>query len=243
MITIKCIKCGKNKDVYPSRLKRNKPLYCSKKCFYNNRQSLTEEQKKKISEGTRNNPPSTIFKKGDNPWNTGKKGYSTSRKGKSFEETVGKHKAKEWKKRLSNAKKGRTHIEIFGEEEAKKRIRIIKEKVHPIIKGKPRLDMVEKWAKARKPYNYDISKTELQRLRKHGQYKLWREKVLKKDNYACIKCGSKENIEADHVIPIFENRHLMLEVSNGQVLCKKCHKKKTREEHKRWLKPELVDTQ
>jgi len=229
MIIVKCIACGKDKLIYPSRI--NRKQYCSKECFYANKPPLTTEHKQKISIGTKNNLPSTSWKKGQQPWNTGKKGeYGTSRKGKKFEEVS--NKAKKWKLKLSLAKKGKTHVEIFGVSETERRKKIIKEKVHPKITGRPRLDMIKRWKALRSEYNYDVDPKTFQKLRKHGQYKYWREKVLERDNYKCVKCQSTKQIEVDHIIPLCKNRHLMLLVENGQVLCKECHKLKTKQDLK-----------
>lgn len=228
MVLINCKKCGTKFKTYESKLKNNKGIYCSKKCSYSDRKKLSEEHKLKISIGTKKNLPKTAFKKGSKPWNTGKSGYSTKRKNKSFEKIVGIKKANIWKKKLSLAKKGKSHEQIFGIENAKKRKQIIKEKVHSKIIGKKRPDMSLYWKLKRQKENTDVSPKQLQKLRKHGQYKLWRKNILERDNYSCVKCKSKENLEVDHKIPIIKNKKLMFDLSNGQVLCKKCHIKKTR---------------
>jgi capsule polysaccharide modification protein KpsS len=84
---------------------------------------------------------------------------------------------------------------------------------------------------------------------------IWKRKVLEKGNYQCVQCkfqSSKrkkiKNVDAHHIIPvaqIFKDRNiktlekakkdrLLNAVSNGQVLCRKCHK----EHHKN--KPEVI---
>ncbi len=192
--------------------------------------SLSEKHKRKISEAVKKNLPSTAFKKGHIPWQTGTKGiYKSSRKGRTYEEIYGKERANKIKSDMSLAKKGKTHVEIFGEESALRRKKQIRSLSVANI-GKKRPDMVEKWKKLRSPINLNISSKELQRLRKHGRYKTWRKKVFEKFD-CCVKCPSKENLETDHIIPIFRDRTLIFDVNNGQVLCKKCHVKKTREEY------------
>jgi len=52
--------------------------------------------------------------------------------------------------------------------------------------------------------------------------KSFREKVLKRDNYTCQICGSKENLEAHHIIP--RSRGGANLVENGITLCRDCHK-------------------
>lgn len=53
----------------------------------------------------------------------------------------------------------------------------------------------------------------------------WRESVLVRDDYKCVFCGSKENLEADHIKPKSVFPHLKYEVSNGRTLCGPCHRK------------------
>lgn len=65
-------------------------------------------------------------------------------------------------------------------------------------------------------------------LRKGIKYKLWREKVFKRDNYTCTMCpnpvrGGK--LHADHIKPFAFYPDLRFDVSNGRTLCVPCHKK------------------
>lgn len=52
----------------------------------------------------------------------------------------------------------------------------------------------------------------------------WRLAVLVRDGYCCVFCGSKEDLEADHIKPKFLYPDLKYEVSNGRTLCNPCHK-------------------
>ncbi len=228
MESIKCLLCEKEFKTYPSRIKKGLGKFCSKKCWYNfkslnGNKEICDYCKKEFFRS-----PAKVRKHKFCSKECQLK--SNYRKGKSIEELVGKEKSKTWKNKMSKAKKGKTHEEIFGKEETERRKRIIKEKVHPKQIGKKRHDVVERWKRLRLPYNYDVTSKELQKLRKHGQYKTWQKKVLERDNYTCIKCQSKKDVEADHIIPICKNRHLMLDLNNGQTLCKKCHKIKTKED-------------
>jgi NUMOD3 motif len=79
------------------------------------------------------------------------------------------------------------------------------------------------------------------------KYRLWRERVFKRDKYTCVKCG-KTNcyIEADHIklfsVILRENKIATVkqallckelwDINNGQTLCKKCHKSKTKNDLK-----------
>ncbi len=53
-----------------------------------------------------------------------------------------------------------------------------------------------------------------------------REKVFRNYSKICMKCGSKENIEVDHIKPRSKYRSLELEYENLQVLCKVCNLEK-----------------
>lgn len=57
-------------------------------------------------------------------------------------------------------------------------------------------------------------------------------------NKVCVKCGSNEDLELDHIDPDKKKSHNIWswskvkreeEISKCQVLCKKCHRKKTNE--------------
>ena len=60
-------------------------------------------------------------------------------------------------------------------------------------------------------------------LRNCPEYKLWHKAVLERDGWACIWCGSKENIEADHIKPFAMYPELRFAIDNGRTLCRKCH--------------------
>lgn len=68
---------------------------------------------------------------------------------------------------------------------------------------------------------------------KHGRntpkYNEWRDKCLKRDDYTCQKCRSKENLCVHHIKSYAEYPGLATTVSNGITLCQECHK----EEHRR----------
>ncbi len=71
-------------------------------------------------------------------------------------------------------------------------------------------------------------------IRMSMEYKLWREAVLKRDNYTCIWCGrsrgwsKKEKkqvkIQADHIKPFAYYPELRFAIDNGRTLCLDCHK-------------------
>jgi len=61
------------------------------------------------------------------------------------------------------------------------------------------------------------------------QMRLWRESVLKRDNYICQKCGLTSNLEAHHIKEFARYPDLRFDINNGLTVCKPCHK----EIHKR----------
>lgn len=65
-----------------------------------------------------------------------------------------------------------------------------------------------------------------------GNRKQVREYVFKKDNNTCVICGSKENLEIDHIISVrrgFDKSINITEINkieNLQTLCKSCNCRK-----------------
>lgn len=55
-------------------------------------------------------------------------------------------------------------------------------------------------------------------------YSKWRFNCLKRDNYTCQKCGSKEFLCVHHIKPYALYPNLRTQISNGITLCKNCHK-------------------
>lgn len=62
------------------------------------------------------------------------------------------------------------------------------------------------------------------KIRKSKIYLRWRNKVFEHDNYACIWCGAREKLHADHIKPFAYFPELRFELSNGRTLCEPCHK-------------------
>lgn len=52
--------------------------------------------------------------------------------------------------------------------------------------------------------------------------KLWSAAVILRDKQ-CIRCGSKENLQAHHIKPFTNNPESRHEISNGATLCPYCH--------------------
>lgn len=79
--------------------------------------------------------------------------------------------------------------------------------------------------KGQKPKNWLGGKrTPSQTIKDSSKYKKWREAVFQRDNYTCVLCGSKKNLEPDHIYAKTKYPDKAYDVSNGRVLCRPCHK-------------------
>jgi len=56
-----------------------------------------------------------------------------------------------------------------------------------------------------------------------NDYNTWRAKVLRRDNYKCVKCGFDKDLQVHHINQYIDNIFLRTKVSNGVTLCKQCH--------------------
>ena len=66
------------------------------------------------------------------------------------------------------------------------------------------------------------------RLCNTPEYKIWRKSVYERDDYTCRWCGERGGtLEADHITPYMINNEQLLDIDNGQTLCKYCHRIKT----------------
>jgi hypothetical protein len=63
------------------------------------------------------------------------------------------------------------------------------------------------------------------RIRSLKENRHWRIAVLERDKFTCVWCGSKSNLEVDHIKPFALYPELRTDTNNGRVLCKPCHQK------------------
>lgn len=84
--------------------------------------------------------------------------------------------------------------------------------VNPIYEQQKRYGLKGKIKHKRESYH---------RYLKTQKWKRTRQEVLKRDEYKCVKCGSQENLEIDHIdykyVGIEYNHHL-------RTLCRTCHR-------------------
>ena len=69
------------------------------------------------------------------------------------------------------------------------------------------------------------AQNKIEQLRHCKEYKVWRNKVIERDNSKCVLCGSFKKIIVDHIKPLALYPQLALKIENGRVLCEPCHKK------------------
>lgn len=73
--------------------------------------------------------------------------------------------------------------------------------------------------------NGNCKETQNERLINSRELRNWRTKVFKRDNFLCVKCGSKKNIQAHHKKLWSKYKELRFDVENGMTLCHDCHQK------------------
>ena len=61
-----------------------------------------------------------------------------------------------------------------------------------------------------------------------------RQRVMARDGYRCVDCGGKEELEVHHIVPLAEGGTNTPD--NLITLCKRCHRRRTREFMKRRMK-------
>lgn len=64
--------------------------------------------------------------------------------------------------------------------------------------------------------------------------------ALRRDGFACVKCGARGVLEVDHVESIRRAPQRAFDISNLQCLCVSCHSKKTNEEMGRVPNPAQI---
>jgi len=152
------------------------------------------------------------FIKGQKAWNKGipnsgfKRGYTPWNKGK-------KCHTKEYKSKMSDRMSGKNNP-FYGrkhDEETRQKMR----------------------GENNGNWNGGVS-SEYHLIRESSDYKLWREAILKRDNYICQECGLKRGwnkklrrrivIEVDHIKPFALFPELRFAIDNGRCLCVGCHR-------------------
>ncbi|MEM9899907.1 MAG: HNH endonuclease signature motif containing protein [Pseudomonadota bacterium] len=66
------------------------------------------------------------------------------------------------------------------------------------------------------------------RVCRGNRWKALRLQALERDGWQCVQCGSRRRLEVDHIEPVRDRPNLSYALSNLQVLCPRCHSRKTR---------------
>ena len=66
------------------------------------------------------------------------------------------------------------------------------------------------------------------RVTRGPRWKALRMQALERDGWQCVECGERRGLECDHVKPVRTHPHLSYVLSNLQILCGRCHARKTR---------------
>ncbi|MGJ8586977.1 MAG: HNH endonuclease [Yoonia sp.] len=60
------------------------------------------------------------------------------------------------------------------------------------------------------------------------RWKALRAQALDRDGWQCVSCGERRGLECDHIEPVKTHPELAFTLSNLQMLCGRCHARKTR---------------
>lgn len=66
------------------------------------------------------------------------------------------------------------------------------------------------------------------RITRQPRWKAIRLQVLERDDWRCVQCGAHHRLEVDHILPVKTHPELAWDRGNLQVLCARCHSRKTR---------------
>lgn len=60
------------------------------------------------------------------------------------------------------------------------------------------------------------------------RWKALRKQALDRDGWQCVQCGNHARLECDHIKPVRDAPELAYSLHNLQILCGRCHARKTR---------------
>ena len=96
-------------------------------------------------------------------------------------------------------------------------------------RGKEILDKLnsEQYGSSNPNWNPNLTDEERNSKRDNKQYREWRSKVFKRDNWTCQCCGDNKggNLNAHHLNSYTTDKDNRYNVENGITLCVECHKK------------------
>jgi len=68
------------------------------------------------------------------------------------------------------------------------------------------------------------------KITRSRRWKALRLEALRRDGWACLRCGERRGLEIDHVLPVRTHPELGWDLANLQTLCGRCHARKTKQE-------------
>ena len=169
------------------------------------------------------------------PWNKGKKGVQIcteeTRKKMSFARKGnkhplwGKHFSLESRQKMSESHKGQKPWMMGKHHTEETKIKIA------LAKNGQRSSQQTEFKKGTRPWNYmGGTSTERMKIYNGAEYKQWRRSVWWNSDKKCNDCGeeNKKLLQADHIQPWATFPKLRYDPDNGQLLCVRCHRLKTR---------------
>ncbi|MCK4686646.1 MAG: hypothetical protein KAT66_00790 [Candidatus Lokiarchaeota archaeon] len=230
---MRCVVCGEQFEIFRCIFDRGEGYVCSIKCRSirdgilkkGYKHTKKTREKMKLSHSKR-----TLWNKGKKMSEAHCKKLSEAHKG-LIPWMKGKKHTEETKEKIRIAVKNNPTRYWLGKKRSKETIDKIR-KAHTGIK------LPRQLGKNNPNWKGGVSKLS-DKIKKSLEYKYWREKVFKRDNYTCQKCKKKGGIIHPHHIKSFalilkENNITTLEqalkckelwnTDNGQTLCKDCHK-------------------
>lgn len=259
-VTINCINCNKERVVYACQNIKT----CSKECRYavhskkmtgNNNPAKRSEVRAKITQRLigRKMPKgsdSKLWKSKEVKCAECDNSYFVSPA--RLTDGRGKYCSKECKNKgqkaiLSKLNKGKKLSEETKQKIREATFRQFAEKGHPNLGKTWQMDETKKknmarkgmWAKEKNPSWQGGISPFRQLLRNSDKYKEWRTSVFIRDSRQCVECGSRDEIQADHIYPfykILDEENItnerqgfacgrLWDINNGRTLCVECHKK------------------
>lgn len=126
--------------------------------------------------------------------------------------TTGKSPSPEVRLRISLAQKGKPRLYAQGKNNPNSAESLKRRNAHH-----------PNWRGGITPVNKQIRNTR--------QFKQWRRKIYRRDNYTCIRClatggeGKTITLNAHHIYPFAQYPSVRFKLENGRTLCLDCHRK------------------